>query len=339
MTSKSRKKMMLTGLAAAVVLPLSQVHASDYCSGEPEVSNVTLMADWLPWASQGPMIAAQLNGYYEEEGLTLELMAPANPADPIRLVAANRVNFSLTYVPEVMMAREEGIPVRSIAATMRVLSSGLFFKGEADIDDASDLAGKTLGVGPKQDAQAFLNTVLDGAGLTRSDVTVVDPGFGAKELVMTGRIDAAHGLTMAEGMVFSDEREAAGHDPAGWIMYTDFGVPSFYYQLLVGNDTWVENHPATTCRFLRATARGLDSWKADGTPVTDSLSTSTSQFTRPQHAKMYDKTIDHWFSEDGTPFVQDEAVWAEARDWALERGLIRTGQPATEYFTNDFVVN
>ena len=99
------------------------------CSGPAEVANVSFMADWLPWASIGPMVAAQIGGYYAEEGLELEIMSPANPADPIKLVARERVNFSLTYVPEVLMSRETGIPVISVATTLRTLSSGLFFAG------------------------------------------------------------------------------------------------------------------------------------------------------------------------------------------------------------------
>jgi putative hydroxymethylpyrimidine transport system substrate-binding protein len=326
----------------AIVVSLSthiagQAQTASACKNAPEVSDITVMADWLPWASQGPMVAAQLKGFYKDEGLNVTLMAPANPADPIRLVAAQRVTFSLTYVPEVMMAREQGIPVVSIGTTLRVLSSGLFFKGEKAIRSAADLKGMTLGVGPKQDAQAFLATVLEGGGLTRSDVKVVDPGFAHKEMIMTDRIDAAHGLTYGEGVATSDQLVSEGKQAARWLMYTDFGVPKIYYQLLVGNEEWVKRNSAATCRFLRATRKGLDVWRDSPADTVAQIAKLNTQFTLAQHQKMQQMTAMHWYAANGEVFQQDEANWTQARDWALKRQLITKSVPASSYFTNAYV--
>ena len=158
------------------------------------------------------MVAAQLAGYYADRGLEVDIVSPANPADPIKLVASGQVEFSLTYVPEIMLAHEAGIPVISVATTLRVLSSGLFFLTDREIDGPEDLSGMTLGVGPKQDAQAFLDTVLEAGGLTRDDVEVVDPGYAHIPMILAGQIDAAHGLTYSEGMAAA-EAEGEGRHP------------------------------------------------------------------------------------------------------------------------------
>jgi len=327
----------IVAITMAMAVPLSAYAQSNAACNRPaETKEISVMADWLPWASQGPMVAAQLSGFYKDEGITVNLMSPANPADPIRLVAAERVTFSLTYVPEVMMAREQGIPVISIGSTLRVLSSGLFFKGEKAIKSAADLKGMTLGVGPKQDAQAFLSTVLEAGGLTRNDVRIVDPGFAHKEMIMTDRIDAAHGLTYGEGMVANDQLVAEGKKPAGWLMYTDFGVPKMYYQLLVGNESWVEKNSATTCRFLRATRKGLDVWRNSPRESIAFIAGKNTQFTPAQHAKMHQMTAAHWVGSNGEVFTQDEAIWTQARDWALKRQIIKKTVPANTYFTNRF---
>ncbi|MBL0421907.1 ABC transporter substrate-binding protein [Ramlibacter sp. AW1] len=330
-------KLALVALAMAAAPLSAQTQAASACDRPPEAKEISVMADWLPWASQGPIVAAQLKGFYKDEGITVNLMSPANPADPIRLVAAERVTFSLTYVPEVMMAREQGIPIVSVGTTMRVLSSGLFFKGEKPIKSAADLKGMTLGVGPKQDAQAFLSTVLEAGGLTRNDVKIVDPGFAHKEMILTDRIDAAHGLTYGEGMVANDQMIAQGNKGAGWLMYTDFGVPKMYYQLLVGNENWIEKNAATTCRFLRATRKGVEEWRTNPQEAISWIAAKNTQFTKPQHEKMHQMTATHWTGPSGEVFRQDEKVWAEARDWALKRQIIKKTVPATTYFTNRFV--
>jgi ABC-type nitrate/sulfonate/bicarbonate transport system substrate-binding protein len=306
------------------------------CTGTAESKEVTLMGDWLPWASQGPFIAADLAGYYKDEGLTFKLIAPANPADPIKLVARDRVQFSLTYVPEIMISRDTAIPVTAVATTLRVLSSGLFFKSDSGIKTPADLKGKTLGVGPKLDAQAYLASLLAAGGLTKADVKIVDPGYSHVPMLMAGKLDAAHGLTYSEGLA-ADEELAKEHKPGvGWLLYRDYGVPPFYYQVLATNAVWAKSHPNTVCRFLRASLKGLDTWIAKPDPALERMIKEDDAFTPEQHRKIYEATKTHWKS-DGVAFKQEAAVWTQARDWALKQKLITVGDTEANYFTNAYL--
>lgn len=329
-------RLMIVSAAAAVTL-FSHPTVAGPCDRPATVGKIAIMADWLPWASQGPMVAAQQAGFYEDEGLEVEIIAPANPADPIKLVARERVQFSLTYVPEVMLARETGIPVVAVATTLRVLSSGLFFKGDRAISSPADLKGMTLGVGPKQDAQAFLASLLEAGGLSRDDVRVVDPGYAHVPMILTDRIDAAHGLTYSEGMVVDEELAKAGGAPVRWLKYTDFGVPDFYYQLIVGNEDWIKENAAATCRFLRATRRGLAVWLNSPSEAKAAIAGANDQFTADQHHKIYEGTKDHWLASNGSSFIQSAEVWSRAQDWALARKLITLRDDPDNYFTNDYL--
>ena len=323
-------------LAAGLLVPAAAGLAAE-CQGPSEVPTITLMADWLPWASQGPMVAAQLNGYYKDEGLEVKIMAPANPADPIKLVAREKVNFSLTYVPEVMLSRETGIPVVAVATTMRVLSSGLFSLDEENISKPADLKGKTIGVGPKLDAQAYLATLLAAGGLTKKDVKIVDPGYAHVPMILAGKVDAAHGLTYSEGMATNEELEKQGRKPVRWLLYRDFGVPPFYYQVMVGSENWVKAHPNAVCRFLRATLKGLDVWLSKPDDALAQISKDNDQFTPAQHRKIYEGSKDHWKTKDGVAFRQDEQVWKEAQDWAVAQKLLTLTEDPKNYFTNDYL--
>jgi ABC-type nitrate/sulfonate/bicarbonate transport system substrate-binding protein len=333
--------MQMRNLFAVVALTVTYVAGSNTswaqnCSGSPESPEVTLMGDWLPWASQGPFIAADIAGYYKDEGLTFKLIAPANPADPIKLVARNRVQFSLTYVPEIMISRDTAIPVTSVATTLRVLSSGLFFKSDSGIKTPADLKGKTLGVGPKLDAQAYLASVLAAGGLTKADVTIVDPGFSHVPMLLAGKIDAAHGLTYSEGLVADEELAKEHKPPVSWFLYRSYGVPAFYYQVLATNEDWAKSHPNTVCRFLRASLKGLDLWMAKPEAALTQIIKQDDAFTPEQHRKMYEATKSDWRS-NGVAFRQDAKVWAEARDWALKQKLITVGEDESGYFTNAYL--
>ena len=324
-------------LVAGLLAAPAAGYAAMTCGGPPEVNEITVMADWLPWASQGPMMAAQLAGYYEDEGLSVTIISPANPADPIKLVARERVHFSLTYVPEVMLARETGIPVVSVAASMRVLGSGLFYLADAAIESPKDLAGMTLGVGPKQDAQAFLATLLGSEGIGKGDVRVVDPGFAHVPMVIEEKVQAAHGLVFGEGVVADEILTGQGKAPVEWLLYRDYGVPNFYYQLYVGSEDWVKENANATCRFLRATRKGTDEWLGNPDPALAAISEANTAFTAVQHRAIFEATKAHWKEEDGSIFTQDVAVWMKAQDWALEQQLITVPSDASTYFTNDLL--
>ncbi len=321
--------------AAATVVGVGRAQAGE-CKGPPEVNKLTVMGDWLPWASQGPIIAAQLDGTYKNAGLEVELISPANPADPIKLVARERVAFSLTYVPEVMFARETGIPVVAVATTLRKLVSGLFYLGDSDIKGPADLKGKILGVGPKQDAQAFLSTLLAAGGLKMEDVKVVDPVFAHIQFVLENKVTAAHGLTYGEGVVANDILVKDGKSAVKWLMYADYGVPNFYYQLLVGSENWIKKNPNATCHFLKATAAGVKSFKDKPDPVIDAMAKANEIFTRDQHRQIVEASVADWTDEKGAVFVQDAGIWSKAQEWAVAQKLITVPVEPTQYFTNDY---
>ena len=77
----------LRGLTISVALALGLVSTPDQsalaatCKGAPEQSGeIIMLADWLVWAQQGPMVSAQINGLYKKAGLNIKIIAPANPS-------------------------------------------------------------------------------------------------------------------------------------------------------------------------------------------------------------------------------------------------------------------
>ncbi len=334
---KFRLTTLSAGIVGCLALAVPTMAAAQQCGGPAETKSLIVMADWLPWASQGPMITADLSGFYKQEGIAVKIISPANPADPIKLVARERVTFSLTYVPEIMISRERGIPVISVGASMRVLGSGLFYMADAPIKSPKDLKGKTLGVGPKLDAQAFLATLLAAGGLTKKDVKIVDPGYAHVPMVLKDKILAAHGLTFGEGVVADLILKKEGKKPVKWLLYRDYGVPNFYYQVFAANENWVKKNPNTTCRFLRATAKGTDVWMKSPDAALAVIAKANKAFNPEQHRGIYDASLTHWKAKDGSVFKQDLDVWQSAQSWALEKKLISKKVGADSYFTNDFL--
>ena len=307
------------------------------CDDPPEMTEIIVMGDWIAWSSQGPIIAAQLNDYYTDEGLEVELMSPPHAGDAIKYAATERVAFSMSYVADVLIARDEGIPIISVAALMRRMPLGLAVVGDSGIKTVQDLKGKTLGVNPYPFALAGLRTLLKSAGLTEDDVKVVDPGFGYWQLLMTNKIDAGYGLDTADPPVLNPMLAKEGRPPVEWFLYRDYGVPDFYYEVLVTSENWAQKNPAAACRFLRATRKGLEEFSREPEPVNVEISIRNEVYTLVQHRALTEGTMGEWKDAKGNAFIQDASIWAAARDWAVEYELISEGLDASKYFTNEYL--
>ena len=208
---------------------------------------------------RGPIIAAQQNGYYKNEGLEVNLISPANVADQLKMVSAGRAEFSIVEASMIMAAREEDIPIRSVAVLLRPLPLGIGVLGDSDIKTAADLKGKTIGSPALPSARAMMRTALASAGLSESDVKIIDPGYAAIELLIGGKIDGAYMLEYAQPPVANDILAKDGKPPLRFLRFRDNGVPNFYYIVMAANENWTAKNPpvlAVSCAPRRgATAR------------------------------------------------------------------------------------
>ena len=321
--------------AAAEEEAAAAAAAMQPCDGPAEVEDIKLMTDWFLWAATGPFAAAVDAGYFAEEGINLELLPAPDAAAPVKFAARGTVHFALSYVPETLLAQETGIPVISVGTTLRVLQSTTSYWPDTGISEPADLAGRTIGVTSDLQTQTYFDALLSYAGLTRDDVTVVDPGFASTQMLADREIDAS-----AAQLVFTDAVRfpALVDDTPAHFVYTDYGVPDYYWMLILTETGFAEDNPNTVCRFLRATARGIDAYLDNPDPANAYIFSENEWLPLEVHAAMGENLRDFWKDpETGRALWQDPAVWQAAHDWALETGLISLDNDPSVYFSNDFL--
>ena len=155
--------------------------------------HVELMLDYFPNADHAGIYAAQAGGDFKEAGLDVEIRQPPDPAAPIKQVAAGRVDLAISYEPEVLRARDQGLKVVSVAALVQRPLTSIISLPKAKIADPGDLKGKTIGTAGIDYQEAYLKTILADAGVNPSTVTVRNVGFGFNPALLTGKIHAALG--------------------------------------------------------------------------------------------------------------------------------------------------
>ena len=107
--------------------------------------NLTLMLDWFVNPDHGPIIIAQEKGYFAERGLEVEVIAPANPTDPPKLVAAGKVDLAVSYQPQLHLLVHAGLPLIRVGTLVATPLNCLLVLRDGPIKSVADLAGKKIG--------------------------------------------------------------------------------------------------------------------------------------------------------------------------------------------------
>ncbi len=217
-----------------------------------ETESLTLTLDFYPNPDHAGIYMAQKLGYFEEAGLDVNIQTPSDPAAPMKLLAAGRSDLAISYEPEVMLAREQGLDVRAVAAIVnRPLTSMIWLK-KSGIGGVAGLRNKTIATAgiPYQDA--YLKTILARAKLKPSDVKTVNVGFGLLPALLGGQAQAMlGGFSNVEGV----DLRLRGSEPV--VTPVDkLGVPTYDELVLVARDKQLEEDPQATRLFIAALARG-----------------------------------------------------------------------------------
>ena len=98
---------------------------------EEELEDVTVILDYVPNTNHTGMYVALYKGWYEEEGLNVEIIEPTEGATAT-LIAVGKGDFGISYQEEVTMAltSEDPLPIRAIAAVIQHNTSGIMSRAE-----------------------------------------------------------------------------------------------------------------------------------------------------------------------------------------------------------------
>jgi putative hydroxymethylpyrimidine transport system substrate-binding protein len=223
---------------------------SEDVSGERQQLSLTL--DFYPNPDHAGIYMAQKLGYFEDAGLDVSIHTPADPAAPIKLLAAGQTDLAISYEPEVLLAKEQGLDVIAVGALVNRPLTSMIWLRKSGIKGIADLRGKTIATAgiPYQDA--YLKTILARAHLSPADVKAVNVGFGLLPAILGGRAQAMlGGFSNVEGV----DLRLRGSDPI--VTPVDqLGVPSYDELVLVAQGKRLEEDPQEIRLFLAALARG-----------------------------------------------------------------------------------
>lgn len=154
---------------------------------------LTVMLDWFVNPDHATLLIAQERGYFAEAGLDVEMIAPADPNDPPKLVAAKKADLAVSYQPQLHMHVDQGLPLLRVATLVATPLSTLVVLRDGPIKSLADLKGRKVGFSVGGFEDAILGAMLKKAGLSLDDVTLVNVNFSLSPSLISGQVDAVIG--------------------------------------------------------------------------------------------------------------------------------------------------
>jgi putative hydroxymethylpyrimidine transport system substrate-binding protein len=208
------------------------------------------MLDWFVNPDHGPLIVAQEKGYFREAGLNVELVAPADPNDPPKLVAAGRADLAISYQPQLHIQVGEGLPLARIATLVDTPLNSLVVLADGPIKSIAHLKGRKVGFSVGGFEDALLKAMLERSGLKLGDVALVNVNFSLTPALASGQVDAVIGAFRNFEL---NQLALAGKRGRAFFVEEE-GVPMYDELIVVANRDRLKD--ARFPKFIAALERG-----------------------------------------------------------------------------------
>ncbi len=154
---------------------------------------LTVLLDWFTNPDHAPLYVALEKGYFAQAGLDVELIAPADPNDPPKLVAAGQADVAISYQPQLHVQVAQGLPLVRIGTLVATPLNCLAVLADGPIRSIADLKGRKVGFSVGGFEDALLRVMLERHGLTLDDVELVNVNFSLSPALIAGNVDAVIG--------------------------------------------------------------------------------------------------------------------------------------------------
>ena len=294
--------------------------------GAPEP--LEIMLDFFPNADHAPIYAAEAAGHFEDVGLDVEIREPPDPAAPLKQVVAGRVDLAISYEPEVLRARDDGLSVESVGALVQAPLTSIISLPSAGIRRPEDLDGKVVGTAGIDYQSAYLDAIAKRAG---ADVEERNVGFNLTGALLAKKVDAIlGGFWNYEGT----DLRLRGKDPQ-IIRIEQAGVPTYDELVLVAN---ADQDDDRIKRFVAALERGVEDLRRDPDKALKGLLDANPDLDPKLQREVLDVTLPLFQPPNGKPYGwQDPSEWNEFAKWMRDNELLENLIDAEGSFTNDYL--
>jgi len=306
------------------------------CQGAPAEQDegpisMRLTMGFIPNIQFAPIYVALEKGYFLDAGFEL-ILEYGNEADAVALIGAGEQTFAIASGEQVLLARAHGLPVTYVAAWYDQYPVGVVSLREAHIQVPENLAGMRIGI-PGLYGASYIGFIalLDAAGLTESDVTMLPIGFNQVEALVAEQVDSAVIYLANEPVVLrSQGYEVDVIRVADYLRLVSNG--------LVTNEETIEENPELVRAFVDAMLKGIADTVAnpiEAYEISKNYVENLAQADTELQRQILAESISLWQTD---PLGYTEpAGWINMQQVLLNMGLLTEPQDLNQVFTNEFI--
>jgi NitT/TauT family transport system substrate-binding protein len=320
------------GLAALGLTTLGSALAED---------DVRLRLNWMYYGSHAGFALGKDRGYYNEEGIDLDIRSGNGSSSAHRLVANGDSLFAYGSCAAMVSLAAQGAPLVSVGVIDAMGTEAILVRPDAGVKSIEDLKGKKLLTTANAGVNTFFPLVLKNAGVSESDINLtVVPDGALVSAYLQGTGDAVGILGGLDDK--PAEIQANGGDEPVAFPYSDYGVNQVGYCISTHEDT-VKNNPELVKRFVAATVKAYKEAEADpdAASMADIVGGSmASDEGKAQSRAVLDVTLGILYSsanDDQVLGMNVPADWEDMLALMKTYNELETEKTAVDFYTNDFL--
>lgn len=284
---------------------------------------MTVMLDWFVNPDHATLVVAREKGFFADAGLDVTLIAPADPNDPPKMVAARQADLAVSYQPQLHLQAAEGMPLARVGTLVATPLNSLVVAADGPVKGIADLKGRKVGYSVGGFEDAVLGAMLESAGLGLGDVTLINVNFALSPAIYAGQVDAVIGAFRNFEL---NQMDIAGK-PGRAFYPEEHGVPAYDELILVAHRDRLTD--PSLPRFVDAVEKATqyllnhpkESWQlfVQAYPdLDDELNRRAWADTLPRFALR--------------PAALDDRRYQRFAAFLTQRGLLKTDAPAVETY-------
>ena len=330
-----KRVLLITALGLALLAGGCGEKQESVSGAASSVQQLTLMLDWFPNADHAGIYQSLAEGDFAKAGLNVHVQVPSDPAAPLRLLAAGKVDAAISYEPELLLARNQGQALVSVAAIVQKPLTSIVSVGSKHITTPAQLRGKRVGNAGISYQHAYLTTILARAGVPASSVKEINVGADLVPAMLSGRVDA----TLGAFWNYEAIQLAMLKKHPNVIHMEQVGVPTYDELVVVVRKNTIVNHPDVVRRFVQALARGYEAVRRNPQAAVANLVHASPGLDPKLQLASVRATLAAFFpSNPANPWGwQDPKQWTDYGQWMLNQHLISTPNAVVDASTNELL--
>lgn len=307
MQRRNRRLLSLLTAAALALLLLTACNRA----ADPQ----TLRLAVLPILDNLPMYVADEQGFFAEEGLTVEFIPVGSAAERDQVIQAGQADGMINELLSTQLYNDPEIQVVVVSysrvATPEYPQYRVLAAGPSGITTPEQLAGQDIGISEGTIIEYATDRLLEAAGLAPEEIqTIAVPGIADRmSLLASGELPAA---------TLPDPLASLAIQNGAVVVIDDTSHPEFGHSTYAFRQSFVDENPRVIEGFLRAVGRGVEAINADKEAFSDLL---VERQLVPQ------PLIGSYTVPDfPEPSVPPQSVWDDVLAWAQAKGYVQ-GSP------------